>query len=106
MVRLAKIILLIALVAFSFPLMDVEAKGGGKGGGGMEKGSGGMVDSGSGMGQSGKNSGNTNHQGKGNGQRPRDGSCENNKGQGQGAGRQMMNENNMPPAGTPGGSSK
>lgn len=87
MVRLAKIIVLIALLTFSFPLLDVQAKGGGKSGGGRVK-------SGTGMGPVGKNSGNANQQGKGTGQRVRDGSCENNKGQGQGSGKQMMNKNN------------
>ena len=97
MVRLSKIIVLLALLTFSFPLLDVQAKGGGKGGGGMGKGSGGTMDSGPGMGQSGKNSGNANQQGKGNGQRARDGSCENNDGQGKGSGKKMMNENNKCP---------
>jgi len=88
MVRLTRMILFIALLTFSFPLLDAQAKGGGKGGGGMGKDSGSMMNSGSGMG------GNMNQPGKGNGQRVRDGSCENNKGQPKGPGRQNMNENN------------
>ena len=104
MVRLAKVIVLIALLTFSFPLLDVQAKGGGKGGGEMGKGSGGSMDSGPGMGQSGKTSGNANQQGKGNGQRARDGSCDNNDGQGKGSGKKMMNENdNMRQKGATGG---
>ena len=65
MVSLSKILLLIAIFTFSSPLLDVQAKGGGKGGGGMGKGSGGTMNSESGMRQAGKNRGNTNQQGKG-----------------------------------------
>ena len=88
MVSLAKIILLIAMITFSFPLLDVQAKGGGKSGRGIGKDSGGMMNSGSCMG------GNINQQGKGNGQMVRDGSCENNIEEGKGSGKQIMNENN------------
>ena len=95
--HILKIIFLATILTFSFSLLDVQAKGGGKGGGGMEKGSTEKMHSRSGMGHVGKNHGNIHQQGRGSGQIARDGSCVNNSGQGKGSGKQMMNNNQMQP---------